>query len=59
MNYYGFPRATEDIDLLADPSDDNILKIRNALSFLPDNAVREVALDDVQKYEGVRVVDVM
>ncbi len=27
MNYYGFPRATEDIDLLVDPSDENILKI--------------------------------
>ena len=57
MNYYGFPRATEDIDLLVDPSDDNILKVKNALSFLPDNAVKEVAPDDVKKYEVVRVVD--
>jgi len=57
MNYYGFPRATEDIDLLVDPSDENILKIKSALSFLPDNAIKEVALDDVKKYEVVRVVD--
>lgn len=57
MNYYGFPRATEDIDLLVDPSDDNILKIKKALSFLPDNAIKEVSPDDVTKYEVVRVVD--
>lgn len=57
VNYYGFPRATEDIDLLVDPSEDNISKIKNALSFLPDNAVKEVALDDVEKYTVVRVAD--
>lgn len=57
INYYGFPRATEDIDLLVDPSEDNILKIKRALSFLPDNAVKEVAPDDVKKYEVIRVAD--
>ncbi len=57
MNYYGFPRATEDIDLLVDPSNENISKIKDALSFLPDNAVKEVALDDVEKYQVVRVAD--
>lgn len=57
VNYYGFPRATEDIDLLVDPSEDNISKIKSALSFLPDNAVKEVALDDVEKYAVVRVAD--
>lgn len=57
VNYYGFPRATEDIDLLVDPSEDNISKIKSALSFLPDNAVKEVALDDVEKYTVVRVAD--
>lgn len=57
INYYGFPRATEDIDLLVDPSEDNILKIKKALSFLPDNAVKEVSPDDVRKYEVVRVAD--
>ncbi|KAF0145713.1 MAG: hypothetical protein FD156_688 [Nitrospirae bacterium] len=57
VNYYGFPRATEDIDLLVDPSEDNISKIKKALSFLPDNAVKEVALDDVEKYTVVRVAD--
>jgi len=57
VNYYGLPRATEDIDLLVDPSKENILKIKEALSFLPDNAVKEVALDDVEQYEVVRVAD--
>ncbi|MBI5050192.1 MAG: nucleotidyl transferase AbiEii/AbiGii toxin family protein [Nitrospirae bacterium] len=57
INYYGFPRATEDIDLLVDPSNDNILKIKNALSFLPDNAIKEVSPDDVRQYEVVRVAD--
>jgi hypothetical protein len=57
MNYYGFPRATEDIDLLVDPLNDNISKIKDALSFLPDNAIKEVAPDDIEKYEVVRVAD--
>ena len=57
INYYGFPRATEDIDFLVDPSEENILKIKKALSFLPDNAVKEVFPDDVAKYEVVRVAD--
>ena len=57
INYYGFPRATEDIDLLVDPSADNILKIKGALSFLPDNAIEEIAPGDVEKYAVVRVAD--
>ena len=57
INYYGFPRSTEDIDLLVDPSEENILKIKNALSFLPDNAVKEINTDDIEKYEVVRIAD--
>lgn len=57
INYYGLPRATEDIDLLVDPSADNISKIKEALSFLPDNAIKEIAPDDVEKYAVVRVAD--
>lgn len=33
MNYYGFLRATGDIDLLVNLLEDNISKIKNALSF--------------------------
>lgn len=57
INYYGFPRATEAIDLLVDPSLANVSKIKDALSFLPDNAIKEVEPDDMEKYEVVRVVD--
>lgn len=57
INYYGLPRGTEDIDLLVEPSERNILKIKKALSFLPDDAVKEVNPDDVKKYEVVRVAD--
>ncbi len=42
INYYGLPRGTEDIDLLVEPSERNILKLKKALSFLPDDAVKEV-----------------
>ena len=57
MNHYGFTRATQDIDLLVDPSDANTEKIKQALSFLQDNAVKEVAAGDVEKYTVVRVAD--
>ncbi|MEW5767574.1 MAG: nucleotidyl transferase AbiEii/AbiGii toxin family protein [bacterium] len=57
VNYYGLPRATQDIDLLVKPSEENIARIKKALAFLPDNAVREVNPDDVEKYELVRVAD--
>ena len=57
INYYGFPRGTEDIDLLVEPSEENILKIKKALSFLQDNAVQEVNPDDIEKYEVVRLAD--
>ncbi|MEW6095566.1 MAG: nucleotidyl transferase AbiEii/AbiGii toxin family protein [bacterium] len=57
MNYYGLTRATEDVDLLVDTSIDNIAKIKKALSFLPDNAIRDLANDDVEKYEVVKIAD--
>lgn len=57
LNYYGLSRATEDIDLLVDPSPENIHKIKEALSFLADNAAQDVAPDDVSRYQVVRVAD--
>ena len=38
-------------------SEENILKIKKALSFLQDNAVKEVNPDDIEKYEVVRLAD--
>ena len=53
----GFVRATEDIDLLIDSSAENQARVRRALMLLPDQAVRELARDDVDKYAVVRVAD--
>jgi hypothetical protein len=53
----GFPRATGDIDLLIDPSMENQQKVRQALSNLPDQAVRDLAPDDLERYAVVRVAD--
>jgi len=53
----GFPRATGDIDLLIDVSPTNQERVRRALMQLPDQAVRDVAPDDLQRYAVVRVAD--
>jgi hypothetical protein len=53
----GFVRGTEDIDLLVDASPANFERIREALSVLPDNAVREVRPTDLDRYVVVRVAD--
>ena len=54
---HGFVRATKDIDLLVDPSPANVARIREALSHLEDNAVQQVADDEVARYAVVRVAD--
>ena len=57
MVLHGFNRGTEDIDLLVDRTIENIARLREALSILPDNAVREVRDTDVEEYGVVRVAD--
>jgi hypothetical protein len=57
MVLHGFNRGTEDIDLLVDRTVENIARLREALSILPDNAVREVKDTDVEEYGVVRVAD--
>jgi predicted nucleotidyltransferase len=54
---HGGARTTKDIDLLIDPSPFNVARVREALGILEDQAVREVADDDVAHYTVVRVVD--
>lgn len=54
---HGFVRGTKDIDLLVDPSPDNIRAVKLALSALPDNAVADMADDEVERYAVVRVAD--
>ena len=53
----GFPRATGDIDLLIDASADNQERVRRALLQLPDQAVRDMAIGDLDAYVVVRVAD--
>jgi hypothetical protein len=53
----GFPRATVDIDLLIDPSSKNMEKIKEALLYLPDKAINDIELTDVENYTVVKVAD--
>ena len=46
----GFVRATEDIDLLVDSSAENLERLKRGLSVLQDNAVRDVASGDLDRY---------
>lgn len=54
---HGSVRGTKDIDLLVDPSQGNIHAIKQAMAFLPDNAIALIADDDVQRHQVVRVAD--
>lgn len=53
----GLVRATADIDLLIESSASNRAKVQEALMTLPDQAVRELLPDDLEKYMVVRVAD--
>ena len=54
---HGFVRTTKDVDLLVDPSDENVAAIKRALATLPDNAVSQVEDDDVRRHSVVRIAD--
>lgn len=54
---HGYVRSTKDIDLLVDPSDENIRALKRAMADLPDNAAAEMADADVRTYTVVRVAD--
>jgi len=54
---HGGARTTKDIDLLIDPSAENVGRVRRALRILEDHAVDEVSDDDVARYTVVRVAD--
>jgi hypothetical protein len=53
----GYIRTTGDVDLLVDSSPGNVDRIKNALLYLPDQAVREIASHEVAEYTVVRVAD--
>jgi len=54
---HGYTRSTKDIDLLVDPSQENIRRIKKALSTLPDNAISLIGDDEIEKYPVVRIAD--
>ena len=54
---HGGARTTKDIDLLIDPSTENVGRVKRALRILEDHAVDEVSDDDVARYTVVRVAD--
>ncbi len=53
----GFTRTTGDIDLLVDGSPENVARIKDALLYLPDQAVREIEPEEIAQYTVVRVAD--
>jgi len=55
--HHGYQRTTADIDLLVDPSPENVERIRQALCVLEDCASLEVKPTDVQDYAVVRIAD--
>jgi hypothetical protein len=54
---HGLERPTKDIDFLIDSSPDNIERIKRALAVLPDNAVREIQADEIERYDVIRIAD--
>ncbi len=57
MAFHGAARATMDIDLLVDPSPENVLRLKRALSILEDNQIAKLELDDIKNMVVVRVAD--
>lgn len=55
--YHGFHRGTEDIDLLVERTADNISRLKQSLSILPDNAVAGMQDSDLETYGTVRIAD--
>ena len=55
--HYGYIRTTGDIDILIDTSQENIEKLKTALMYLPDQAIKDLSLSDVREYTVVRVAD--
>ena len=55
--HHGYVRGTGDIDLLIDGRRENVESIKEALLYLPDQAVREVRPHDVVEYTVVRIAD--
>ncbi len=53
----GFIRNTMDVDLLVDTSPENEARLQTALGRLPDNAIHELQLGDLDRHGVIRVAD--
>ena len=54
---HGLVRSTADVDLLVESSDDNLRRVIDALSELPDGAARELTVKDLQENVVVKIAD--
>jgi hypothetical protein len=57
MAHHGSVRPTMDLDLLVDPSPENVTRVCEALAILEDRAALEMKATDVAEYTVVRVAD--
>ncbi|HUI07090.1 MAG TPA: nucleotidyltransferase [Verrucomicrobiae bacterium] len=55
--FYGLVRSTQDVDLLIEPSAENMQRVIDALSELPDHAARELTVKDLEENVVVKVAD--
>lgn len=52
---HGFARATQDVDLFVNSTEENIDKLRSALKRLyKDNTINEITISELQKYPVIR-----
>lgn len=54
---HGMVRSTVDVDLLIEPSPENMQRVIDALSELPDHAARELTVKDLQENVVVKICD--
>lgn len=53
----GYSRTTMDVDLIVATDPDNEMRVYRALATLPDKAVSELEIGEIDKYVVVRVAD--
>ena len=58
LNLIGLPRATQDLDLFIEPTDENIARFRNALHVVFDDpSIDEITADDLRgDYPAIQYV---
>ena len=54
---HGLVRTTEDVDILIEESEENYLKVRDALAELPDHAAQALSVQDFIDHIVIKVAD--